>query len=107
MSQRITDAALLALLRRVPSSLNSSTLPHSTSAVAAVLHALNLASGLRLVGDTSSSASGSSSSMPVWNEDAYTLTYGKSGNESAFRLRVGRMGGRIQVDAMNEVSQGR
>jgi proteasome inhibitor subunit 1 (PI31) len=42
-----------------------------------------------------------------WNargEDSYAFEYRHEQSAMAFRVRVGRMGGRVQVDAMAEVS---
>ena len=45
---------------------------------------------------------------PGWNgrgEDSYSFEYRHAQSSMVFRVRVGRMGGRVQVDAMAEVSQ--
>jgi hypothetical protein len=42
-----------------------------------------------------------------WNhraEDSYSFTYKHEQSSMTFRLRVGRMGGRVQIDGMAEVS---
>lgn len=89
------------------------TLPYPTASVAAVIHAVNLARGLQLRSTTAVEASGAASSaaaaqtvgaLPPWNSDACTLTYVSGKNEATFRVRVGLLGPRIQVDAVYEVS---
>jgi hypothetical protein len=99
MSTPLDPATLLA---RIPSYLAPSTaVPHPTAAIAVVVHAVNAARGLRLVGNDGTP----SSSLPPWNEDHYTLTYASDKTEATFRVRIARMGGRIQVDAMLDVSK--
>jgi len=96
---------LSALVARIPAQLPTPAIPHATAAVAALLHAVNIERGLRLVATAAASTSGSSSGLPPWKEDAYTLTYGTDGKpDSTLRVRVGQMGGRIQVDVMFNVS---
>ncbi len=44
-----------------------------------------------------------------WNargEDSYVLEYRHAQSAMTFRVRVGRMGGRVQIDAMAEVGAG-
>lgn len=56
--------------------------------------------------DPDEGAGGSEVLSQGWNargEDAYTFTYRHEQSAMVFHVRVGRMGGRVQVDAMAEV----
>jgi proteasome inhibitor subunit 1 (PI31) len=126
---------ILELLPTLLPRSTSSPLPHTTDALAALVHTIHTALAFRLIRPTNEEASepagevqhdfddGASETTTAvdqdeaegdvegrlwtgWNhraEDSYSFEYKHQQSSMTFRLRVGRMGGRVQIDAMAEV----
>jgi hypothetical protein len=131
---------ILELLPTLLPRSTSSPLPHTTDALAALVHTIHTALSFRLIrpaeqeqeavaphareqeADFDDGASETTTAVDQdeaegddvegrlwtgWNhraEDSYSFEYKHEQSSMTFRLRVGRMGGRVQIDAMAEVS---
>lgn len=139
MSGPLNTASLLSLLPTLLPQGTTSSLPHSTDAIAALVHTIHAALQFRLVSPAPQPAEDNSkleqpgssgdnddtmsevtaveqedSSQPPaarlaegWNsrgEDSYSFQYRHDQSAMNFRIRVGKMGNRAQIDAMAEVS---
>lgn len=126
---------ILELLPTLLPRSTSSPLPHTTDALAALVHTIHTALAFRLIRpataditetavqeqqDFDDGASETTTAVDQeeaegdvegrlwtgWNhraEDSYSFEYRHEQSSMTFRLRVGRMGGRVQIDAMAEV----
>ena len=126
---------ILELLPTLLPRSTTSPLPHTTDALAALVHTIHTALAFRLIRPTTEDTpdaalqeqqdfdDGASETTTAvdqdeaegdvegrlwtgWNhraEDSYSFEYRHEQSSMTFRLRVGRMGGRIQIDAMAEV----
>jgi proteasome inhibitor subunit 1 (PI31) len=120
---------ILELLPTLLPRSTSSPLPHTTDALAALAHTIHTALHFRLIPPASTQGTesegqeqtqhdfddGASETTTAvdgrlwtgWNhraEDSYSFEYMHEQSSLTFRLRVGRMGDRVQIDAMAEVS---
>lgn len=137
MPDPLDASNILYLLPTLLPRSTSSPLPHTTDALAALVHTIHTALHFRLIRPaTLDESDPSSQEQPQqdfddgasetttavdqdeaegdvegrlwtgWNhraEDSYSFEYRHEQSSLTFRLRVGRMGGRVQIDAMAEV----
>ena len=136
MSDPLDVNNILELLPTLLPRSTSSPLPHTTDALAALVHTIHTSLAFRLIRPPNEDPTEASSTQEQhdfddgasetttavdqdemegdvegrlwtgWNhraEDSYSFEYKHEQSSMVFRLRVGRMGGRVQIDAMAEV----
>ena len=136
MSDPLDVNNILELLPTLLPRSTSSPLPHTTDALAALVHTIHTSLAFRLIRPPNEDSTEASSTQEQhdfddgasetttavdqdemdgdvegrlwtgWNhraEDSYSFEYKHEQSSMTFRLRVGRMGGRVQIDTMAEV----